>query len=79
MDLNIAPHTLCYELDKICAPYYFTFSGSITGNRVDAIHVYRYASDHEAVEKFKVSTDDPLDFVVTKIILKFGGGGTISA
>lgn len=77
----MAPHTVCYELDRICAPYYFTYSGHANPDRegISIIYVYWSARDTEIpLSTFTVDDYNPLEYVLTKIILQFSGG-TVNA
>lgn len=63
-------HRLCYKLDEVCPPFWFTFSGT---NKEGAIHVS--TADHNVeLAKFVVDENNSVDYVVTKILLQFSGG-----
>ncbi len=67
-DLKRMPlHMLCYTLDELCKPFWFTFSGR------DTLYVST-ANQHQELAKFVINEDNPIEYVVTKIILQFSGG-----
>jgi len=71
---NMPPYKLCYELDRICAPFYFTFSGSITENKLNSIHVYHSNNHTNEIAVFVVDENNPREYVLTRILLQFSGG-----
>lgn len=71
---KLGPAALCYKLDAACPPYYFTFSGSISGGIPITLYMYEGEDKNEQLAKFEVNVDNPLDYVVSKILLCFGNG-----
>lgn len=73
MDPNaLAPHELCYELDRLCPGYWFTFSGV---NRIEALLVFSGTDHHNnRLAKFIVDDDNPIEYVITKALLQFSDG-----
>ncbi len=76
MDLHeMPPHSLCYELDRICPDYWFTFDGI---DEIRTIFVSRAENHSEKLTSFVVDKNNPLEYVLTKILLQFSGG-TVNA
>lgn len=63
---------LCYRLDKACPPYWFSFSPC-----TNKIHVS--AADRKTeLAIFTFDEANPLDYVITKILLQFSGGTPVA-
>lgn len=74
MDLqDMAPYNICCELDKLCPGYWFTFTGLY---KMSMFHVYVMGNHNDELARFVVDEDNPLEYVLTKIILQFAGGTT---
>lgn len=72
MDLqDMPPHEICYELDRVCPGYWFSFTGI---RELRAIHVAAIHNTTVHIARFEVNEENPLEYVLTKIILQFSGG-----